>query len=59
MTIRLQNSDIVLIIALALGCALLLAAYFKPKTWVGVAFEAVLANLAAIVAVLAFEALLS
>lgn len=59
MHIQLQNSDIVLIVALSLGCALLLALRFRPKTWVGIALEAVLANLTAIAAVLALEALLS
>jgi hypothetical protein len=59
MRIHLQNSDVVLIIALALGCALLLAVRFKPKTWVGVLTEALIANCAAIAAVLAIEALLA
>ncbi|WDD93315.1 hypothetical protein Bsp3421_003387 [Burkholderia sp. FERM BP-3421] len=59
MRIHLQNSDVVLIIALALGCALLLAVRFRPKTWIGVVGEALLANVAAIAAVLAIEALLA
>jgi hypothetical protein len=59
MRIHLQNSDVVLIIALALGCALLLAVRFRPKTWVGVVVEALLANAAAIATVLAIEALLA
>ncbi|MBR8331882.1 hypothetical protein F3J14_25945 [Burkholderia sp. Tr-862] len=59
MNIRLDNADLILILALALGGALLLAARFRPKTWRGLLFDALLANLAAIAAVVAFEALLA
>ncbi|KVF76180.1 hypothetical protein WS75_12445 [Burkholderia sp. FL-7-2-10-S1-D7] len=59
MNIHLNNADLVLILALALGGALLLAARFRPKTWRGLLFEALLANLAAIAAVLTVEALLA
>ncbi|MET3818990.1 hypothetical protein ACVK00_003733 [Burkholderia sp. PvR073] len=59
MNIRLDNADLLLILALALGAALLLAARFRPKTWRGLLFDALLANLAAIAAVVAFEALLA
>ncbi|UEP28763.1 MULTISPECIES: hypothetical protein [unclassified Burkholderia] len=59
MNIRLDNADLLLILALALGGALLLAARFRPKTWRGLLFDALLANLAAIAAVVAFEALLA
>ncbi|AOJ09182.1 hypothetical protein [Burkholderia mayonis] len=57
--IRLQNADLVLIVALSLGGALLLAARFRPKSWLGIALEALAANLAAIAAVIALELLLS
>ncbi|MBN3788197.1 hypothetical protein [Burkholderia sp. Ac-20353] len=59
MNIRLDNADLVLTVALALGGALLLAIRFRPKTWRGLVFEALLANAAAIAAVLAVEALLA
>lgn len=57
--IRLGNADLVPIPALALGGALLLAARFRPKTWRGLLFEALLANLAAVAAVMTVEALLA
>lgn len=57
--IRLQNADLVLILALLLGGALLLAMRFGPKSWLGIAVEALVANLAAIAAVIAFELLMS
>ena len=59
MNIRLDNADLLLILALALGGALLLAARFRPKTWRGLLLDALLANLAAIAAVVAVEALLA
>jgi hypothetical protein len=59
MNLQLHNSDIVAIIALALLGALLLAIRFRPQTWRGIVVEAVLANAAAIAAVVAFEALVS
>jgi len=59
MNIRLGNADLVLILALALGGALLLAARFRPKTWRGLLFEALLADLAAVAAVITVEALLA
>ncbi|ACB63353.1 hypothetical protein KDX32_00585 [Burkholderia ambifaria] len=59
MNIRLDNADLILILALALGGALLLAARFRPKTWRGLLLDALLANLAAIAAVVAVEALLA
>ncbi|WP_175907482.1 hypothetical protein [Burkholderia sp. BCC1640] len=59
MNIHLNNADLVLILALALGGALLLAARFRPKTWRGLLFEALLANLAAVAAVVTAEALLA
>ncbi|ABN83340.1 hypothetical protein [Burkholderia pseudomallei] len=57
--IRLQNADLVLILALSLGGALLLAMRFGPKSWLSIAVEALVANLAAIAAVIAFELLMS
>ncbi|WP_431821725.1 hypothetical protein [Burkholderia sp. F1] len=59
MSIRVANADLVLILSLALGAALLLTLRFRPKTWRGIVFEALVANAAAIAAVLAFEALLA
>ncbi|AOI69747.1 hypothetical protein [Burkholderia ubonensis] len=57
MSIRLANADLVLILSLALGGALLLTLRFRPKTWLGIVFEAIVANAAAVAAVLAFDAL--
>ncbi|WP_269506642.1 hypothetical protein [Burkholderia sp. IMCC1007] len=59
MNIRLGNADLVLILALALGGALLLALRCRPKTWRGLLFEALLANVAAIAAVITVEVLLA
>ena len=59
MNIHLQNSDIVMIIALALLCSLLLALHFRPSSWKAIFLEALAANVAAIVAVVAFEMMLS
>jgi hypothetical protein len=55
----LQNSDIVMIIALTLLCPLLLALRFRPSSWKAIVLEALAANAAAIVAVVAFEMMLS
>ena len=54
-----NNADIVMIIALALLCSLLLALRFKPASWKGIVVEALAANAAAITAVLAFEMLIA
>ncbi|WP_144111635.1 hypothetical protein [Paraburkholderia sp. BCC1886] len=59
MNLHLHNADIVLIIALALLCSLLLAWRFRPATWRGVVVEALASNAAAIAAVVAVETLLS
>ncbi|RQR64167.1 hypothetical protein DIE19_08455 [Burkholderia sp. Bp9126] len=59
MSIRFGNADLILILMLALGCALLLALRFRPKTWRGIVLEAVVANAAAVAAVVAVEALLA
>lgn len=58
MNLHLHNADIVLIIALALLCSLLLAWRFRPATWRGVVVEALASNAAAIAAVVAVETLL-
>jgi hypothetical protein len=59
MNIRLGNADLVMILALALLGALVLALRFRPKTWRGLLFEALLANAAAFAAVVAAEVLLA
>lgn len=59
MNIQIHNVDMVAILALALLIALLLAVRFRPKTWLGIVLEAILANAAAFAAVLAVEALLA
>ncbi|KVN37572.1 hypothetical protein WJ63_33370 [Burkholderia pyrrocinia] len=59
MSIRFGNADLILILMLALGCALLLALRFRPKTWRGIVLEALVANAAAVAAVFAVEALLA
>ena len=57
MRIHLESAHLVAMIAIALLTALLLAMKFRPATWRGVLFEAVIANVGAILAVLAFEVL--
>jgi hypothetical protein len=57
MRIHLQSSHLVAIIAIALFTALMLAIRFRPKSWRGVLGEALIANLGAIAAVVAFEIL--
>lgn len=59
MNIQIHNADMVAILALALFIALLLAVRFRPKTWLAIVLEAILANVAAFAAVLAVEALLA
>ena len=59
MNIHLNNADVVMIIALALLCSLLLALRFRPATWKAIIVEALAANAAAIAAVVAFEMLLA
>ena len=59
MDIRIDNTDIVAILALALLTALLLAIRFRPKSWLEILIEALLANAAAFAAVIALEALLA
>ena len=57
MRVYLQASHLVAMIAIALSVALLLAIRFRPATWRGVVCEAIIANLSAIAAVVAFEVL--
>lgn len=59
MNIQIHNADMVAILALALFIALLLAVRFRPKTWLAIVLEAILANVAAFAAVLAVEVLLA
>ena len=59
MDIRINNADIVAILALALLLALLLAIRFRPQSWIAIIVEAVLANAAAFAAVIAVETLLA
>jgi len=59
MNFHLHNADVVMVIALALLCSLLLALRFKPASWKGIVVEALAANAAAITAVLAFEMLIA
>jgi hypothetical protein len=55
--LHLESSHLVAMIAIALLTALLLAVKFRPTTWRGVLFEAIIANVGAILAVVAFEVL--
>ncbi|SAL16708.1 hypothetical protein AWB71_00658 [Caballeronia peredens] len=57
MNIHLQSSHLVAMISIALLTALLLAVKFRPATWRGVLCEAIVANVGAILAVVAFEVL--
>jgi hypothetical protein len=57
MRFHLQSSHLVAMVALALLTALLLAVKFRPATWRGVLCEAVIANVGAVLAVVAFELL--
>jgi hypothetical protein len=59
MNLHLHNADVVMIIALALLCSLLLALRFRPASWKSIVVEALTANAAAIAAVVAFEMLLA
>ncbi|MFP6558335.1 hypothetical protein WJ542_08395 [Paraburkholderia sp. B3] len=59
MNIHLSNADVVLMIALALGTALVLAFRLHATSWRAVVIEAIAANAAAIAAVVALEILLA
>ncbi|SAL26171.1 hypothetical protein AWB67_01060 [Caballeronia terrestris] len=57
MPIHFQSSHLVAVVAMALLTALLLAVRFRPKSWRGVLVEALVANVGAFAAVIAFEIL--
>jgi hypothetical protein len=57
MSLHLESSHLVVMVALALSIALLLAVKFRPATWHGIVCEALIANVSAIAAILAFEML--
>lgn len=59
MNLHLNNADIVLIIALALGISLLLAFRLRAASWRAIVVEALAANATAIAAVVALEMLLA
>jgi hypothetical protein len=55
MSIHLQSADVVAVIAIALLMALMLATRYGVNSWRGVFIQALIANISAIAAVLAFE----
>jgi hypothetical protein len=57
MRFHLQSSHLVAMICIALLTALLLAVKFRPASWRGIVCEAMIANIGAILAVIAFEML--
>lgn len=57
MPIHFQSSHLVAVIAIALLTALLLAVRFRPQSRRGVLVEALIANIGAFAAVIAFEVL--
>lgn len=59
MNIQLNNADMVLIIAFALGISLVMALRLRTVSWRAVILEAIAANIAAIAAVIAIEVLLA
>ncbi|WP_322047007.1 hypothetical protein [Paraburkholderia sp. J67] len=59
MSLHLSNADVVLMIALALGISLFLALRLRTTTWRAVVLEALVANAAAVAAVVAVEMLLA
>ncbi|HEV3432226.1 MAG TPA: hypothetical protein VG320_30470 [Paraburkholderia sp.] len=59
MNLHLSNADVVLMVALALGISLLLAFRLRTATWRAVVIEALVANAAAVAAVVAVEMLLA
>jgi hypothetical protein len=59
MNLHLSNADVVLMIALALGISLFLAFRLRTATWRAVVVEALVANIAAVAAVIAVEMLLA
>jgi hypothetical protein len=59
MRIHLQSGHLVAIIAIALFTALMLAMRFRTTSWRGIVLEALIANIGAIAAVVAFELMTS
>lgn len=59
MRIHLESAHVVVIIAIALFSALMLAVRFQTTSWRGIAVEALVANIGAIAAVVAFEVMTS
>jgi hypothetical protein len=59
MRIQLQSAHVVAIIAIALFTALTLAMRFRTTSWRGIVLEALIANIGAIAAVVAFEIMTS
>lgn len=59
MNVHLSNADVVLIIALALAISLVLAFRLRTASWRAVLVEAIVANIAAIAAVVTIEMLLA
>jgi hypothetical protein len=59
MRIHLQSAHVVAIIAIALFTALMLAVRFRTTSWRGIVLEALIANIGAIAAVVAFEVMTS
>jgi hypothetical protein len=57
--IHLQSAHVVAIIAIALFTALMLAVRFRTTSWRGIVLEALIANIGAIAAVVAFEIMTS
>ncbi|WP_438395750.1 hypothetical protein [Caballeronia sp. DA-9] len=55
MRIHLHSAHVVTMIAIALFSALVLAVLFRTTSWPGIVLEALIANLGAIAAVVAFE----
>jgi hypothetical protein len=55
MNIHVQSADVVAVIAIALLTALMLAMRYGVNSWRGIFVQALVANLGAIAAVLAFE----
>jgi hypothetical protein len=55
MSIHVQSADVVAVIAIALLTALMLAMRYGVNSWRGIFLQALVANIGAIAAVLAFE----
>jgi hypothetical protein len=55
MSIHLQSADVVAVIVIALLTALILATRYGVNSWRGVFIQALIANIGAVAAVLAFE----